>query len=340
MKNCQSCRKPIHGESIEALDSLWHPHCFNCRTCKKSLINSSYVNFNGRPFHALCLKCPGCRKTIKDDYVEHDGMPWHIECYQKQNHPLCSVCRKPLSATYLIDFWGNVYCDTHENYSNCSSCGRVVCKNITDGGMVYPDGMVICNLCGLRSVDSPERANRIMDEMKSALSSVGLHLNTTATPLTLADRDDLREASRHDFHNERPILGLARWSVTTDAKGQPIARTFEDILIQKGLPEEHFRTVAIHELTHAWFFYNNYQNLPLMVEEGMCVMMEYIWLKGLKDKHAEYRRLCIENSDDPIYGKGFRKARESLKIMPLKTLLQFLKDKNTFPTKWSAFFYH
>lgn len=338
MHNCQSCRKPIHGNSIEALGSHWHPHCFNCRTCKKPLVNKTYTSFNGRPFHSRCLKCPGCRKTIKNKYIENDGMPWHLKCYQKQHHPLCDVCRKPLSKNYLVDFWGNAFCDTHQNYSNCSSCGRVVCKRITDGGMAFPDGVVICGICNLRGVSSQERGDRLMNEMREALASVGLKLNKSQAPLTLCGRDELREASRHNFHNERPILGLAQWTVTSSG-GRVVARNFEGILIQKDLPEEHFRTVAIHELTHAWFFYNNYQDLPLEVEEGMCVLMEYIWLKNQNTKDAEYRRLLIEKSEDPIYGHGFRKARDSLKLLALPILLQFLKDKKKFPTRWTAFFY-
>ncbi|WP_252180003.1 protein DA1 [Endozoicomonas sp. 4G] len=340
MNICKSCRKPIHGNVLEALGSHWHPHCFNCRTCKKPLLNKSFVGFNGRPFHPRCLKCPGCRKTIKDRYIENDGMPWHPDCYQKQNNPLCKVCRKPLSKHYLMDFWGNAFCELHEDYTQCSSCSRIVCKNITDGGMSFPDGLVICNLCNLRGVISQEQGDKIMEQMRSALASVGLNLHQSSTPLTLCGRNELREASRHNFHNERPILGLTRWSTSTAANGQVIAREFNDILIQKHLPEEHFQTVAIHELTHAWFFYNNYRDLPLEVEEGMCVMMEYIWLKNQDTKNAQFRIMAIENSDDPVYGLGFQKARASLKLMPLKTLLQFIKERKTFPTRWAAFFYH
>ena len=178
-----------------------------------------------------------------------------------------------------------------------------------------------------------------MQEMRTALGSVGLQLNSTQTPLLLCGRDELNKAHRHDYHDTRPILGLARWTIST-RNGKVIARHFNDILIQKNLPAEHFRTVAIHELTHAWFFYNYFQDLPLAVEEGMCVLMEYIWLKNLKTKDAEYRRKIIEESPDPIYGDGFRAAKEALQLMPLEALLSFLKEKKKFPTRLSAFFYH
>ncbi|KEQ15677.1 hypothetical protein GZ77_03620 [Endozoicomonas montiporae] len=336
---CKSCHKPVHGNALKALGANWHPHCFTCRTCKRPLFNEKFIAFNGRPFHPGCLRCPGCRKTVRNKYIEHDGMPWHLDCHRKKHRPLCDVCRKPLKTNYLVDFWGNAFCNTHTNYSNCSSCGRIVCKNLTDGGMLHPDGLLICNMCTLRGVDTQERAEDLLDEMRLALASVGLKLNQTQTPVALCDRDELREASRHNFHNERPILGLAQWT-TTFSGGRITGRHFNHILIQNKLPEEHYRTIAIHELTHAWFFYNHYHELPLEVEEGMCVLMEYIWLKNQATKEAEYRRTLIEKSQDPIYGQGFQKARAALKLMPLKVLLRFLKEKNSFPTRLSAFFYH
>lgn len=178
-----------------------------------------------------------------------------------------------------------------------------------------------------------------MTEMRQALASVGLKLNQSQTPVRLCNREELHQASRHNFHDERPVLGMARWSIT-QANGRVVARTFKDILIQSRLPEEHFRTVAIHELTHAWFFYQNYRDLPVEVEEGLCVLMEYIWLKGQKTRDAQYRRTLINQSLDPVYGDGFRRARQALELMPLKTLLRYVKDRKKFPGRWAAFFYH
>lgn len=339
MSFCRKCRQPIRGASVQALGQQWHPACFRCHYCKKSITETTFTTFSGNPYHKDCLKCPSCKKSITSEYVEHDGLPWHAQCYQAQNSPKCSVCRKPLAKHYLVDFWGNAFCNTHTHYSNCSSCGRIVCENLTDGGMQYPDGVVICNICNLCAVDTQERAERLLDEMRRNLASVGLKLNSSQTPLTLCGRDELRKASRHNFHNERPILGLARWTITTSG-GKVVARTFKDILIQRNLPEEHFRTIAIHELTHAWFFYNNYQDLPLVLEEGMCVLMEYIWLKNQDTQDAKYRRTLIEQSDDPIYGKGFHQAREAIERLPLLVLMQYIKEKKAFPSKLAAFFYH
>ncbi|MDP0587752.1 MAG: protein DA1 [Candidatus Endonucleobacter bathymodioli] len=338
MANCKKCGYKISGNYITAMGGSWHSHCFICASCKKTISSKEFLTFADRPYHKNCLKCRGCAHPITGSYIKHEGGAWHSRCYKHQHQPRCSVCRKPLTNRHLVDFWGNSYCITHKDFASCISCGRIVCENLTGGGMQYPDGLLICGLCGLHGVGTQERAERLMTEMRSALASVGLKLNSAQVPLKLCDRDELHGYSRHDFHKERPILGLASWTTTYSGK-KIIARTFKTILIQNNLPEEHFRTVAIHELTHAWFFYNHYRNLPLEVEEGMCVLMEYIWLKSQKTQDAKYRRILIAKSPDPIYGNGFRKARDSLKLMPLSILLDFLKDNNMFPSRLKAFFY-
>ncbi len=339
MNRCQGCKKAVKGRYVKAMGARWHESCFRCKGCKEAFAGESFVVFRNQAFHPDCLKCLGCRKPIRGSYVEYEEMPWHPACAEKQTAPLCSVCLNPLTANYFVDFWGNSFCNNHSGHPECSSCGRLVCDNLTDGGMQYPDGVVICNLCSLNGISSQERADKIAEEMRSALASVGLKLNSTQTPVRLCGRDELNGASHHNFHDNHPILGVTR-TTTTHQKGRLLARNFDCILIQINLPEEHFRTVMIHELTHAWFFYNYFENLPLKVEEGMCVLMEYIWLKNLDTKDAEYRGKQIELSPDPIYGEGFREARDSLNYMPLKSLLEFIKEKKKFPNRLSSFFFY
>ncbi|WP_301335654.1 protein DA1 [Endozoicomonas ascidiicola] len=338
MKICKGCRKPISGNVVNAMGKHWHPHCLLCKSCRQPLQGGSFVVFRKKLYHSQCVRCPGCKKPISAEYVEHNKMPWHPACIPTRGNKKCSVCRKPLTRRYFVDFWGNPYCDQHQNHPECSSCGRLVCDNLTDGAMQYPDGVVICNQCSLNGVSTQAQADQIAEEMRFALASVGLKLNSTQTPVFLCGRDELNGASHHNFHDNHPILGVTRTN-TTHSRGEILARNFDCILIQINLPEEHFRTVMIHELTHAWFFYNYFLDLPLKVEEGMCVLMEYIWLKNLDTKDAEFRRKQIALTPDPIYGDGFREAREALRLMPLSKLLSYIKEKKKFPTRWAAFFY-
>ena len=314
-----------------------------CHGCKKPL-NGSHLQAMGQNWHAGCFRCAGCDELIQGRFIPKDKKPWHPHCYQKTFVPHCDVCEKPLSGQYLQDYWGHRYCASHKNYARCTSCGRLVCGPITNGGMRFPDGLTICNLCTSNSVITNSRAEQLAEEMRQVLKHFGLNLFQANTPVILADRDELHGNSRHNQHDNHPLLGLATWS-TTSVGNRIVSRSFKHILIQKNLPEEHFRTVAIHELGHAWFFYNHYINskepgqLPLQLEEGICVLLEYLWLKRLKTKDAEYRRTLIEKSPDPIYGDGFRAAYKALDYLSLSSLISFVIEKRRFPTALSAFFY-
>ena len=216
----------------------------------------------------------------------------------------------------------------------------MVCGPVTGGGMRFPDGLMICHLCTATGVTTDTRAEQLAQDMRLALKGLGLNLYQAETPIRLADRDELHSNSRHDNHEEHPLLGLAIWSTTFVGK-RVVARQFNEILIQTNLPEDHFRTVAIHELTHAWFFYNNPKGkkLPLEVEEGMCVLVEYLWLKKLKTEDSRYRMKIIEECQDPVYGAGFQQALKSLRYLKLSSLTRYILEKGKFPSTLTAFFY-
>ena len=310
---CHHCQKPISGTFVRAFNKVWHNDCF---------------------------LCTGCQKPITGQFVKKDGQPWHVFCFQKAFIPNCDVCSKPLTESYLQDYWGNKYCTSHKKYATCTSCGRIVCGPVTNGGIRFPDGLMICHLCTETGVTTQSRATKIMWEMREALRALGLNLYNAETPTRLTNRDELHTHSRHSNHDEHPLLGLAQWSITYVGK-RIVSRQFNEIMIQTNLPEDHFRTVVIHELTHAWFFYNNPkgEKLPLHIEEGMCVLVEYLWLKKQKTDDARYRMKVIQECPDPIYGDGFRAALKAVKLMRLSSLARYVIGKRKFPSALSAFFY-
>ncbi len=310
---CRKCHKIVTKEFIRAFDGVWHRECF---------------------------LCAGCDQPIVGQYLSREQQPWHADCFKKAFVPECVVCNKSISKRYLQDYWGNRYCLSHKHYATCTSCSRVVCGNVTGGGLRFPDGLTICNLCSTSGVTSQSYAEQLIDEMREALKSLGLNLFQAATPMRLVDRDQLHKHSRHDHHNEHPLLGLAIWSTSYVGK-RVVGRDFREILVQKHLPEAHFRTVAIHELTHAWFFYNNPKGvtIPLEVEEGMCVLVEYLWLQRQNTEDAKYRMQLIKACQDNIYGKGFQRAWKAKQQLPLSALSRYVLEHQKFPSWLSAFFY-
>ena len=310
-----------------------------CRGCQKPLSNQ-FVKAFGHVWHQSCFLCGYCKKPVTGQYLKKDNQPWHPRCYQSVFIPDCAVCQKPLPERYLQDYWGNRFCLSHKKYATCTSCNRIVCGPVTNGGMRFPDGLMICNLCAANGVTTNNRAQTLANEMRAALKELGLNLYNANTPVRIADRDELHSHSRHDNHDEHPLLGLAKWS-TTFAGKRIISRDFQEILVQGNLPEEHFRTVLIHELGHAWFFYNNPKGkkIPLQQEEGICVLLEYLWLRKQKTDDARFRMKIIKESPDPIYGDGFRGAFSALKYLSLPSLVRYVLEKGKFPTALAAFFY-
>lgn len=72
-QKCAGCNTPIKDQQpMNALGKPWHPQCFKCSDCKKTLNPSQCKENGGRPFCEDCYhnkfsqKCAGCRQPIKD----------------------------------------------------------------------------------------------------------------------------------------------------------------------------------------------------------------------------------------------------------------------------------
>jgi hypothetical protein len=120
-----------------------------------------------------------------------------------------------------------------------------------------------------------------------------------------------------------------------------VKREVTNIAILHHLSRLHFTSIAVHELCHAWLFYRNFDNLPLRVEEGMCVLLEYHYLKHVAERGAQpnstlqqeatFLMQLIEENKDPIYGGGFRAARDTVNQYGLSNTLHTLKNKRYWP---------
>jgi len=66
---CYSCNKVIVGSNVDALGHKYHPNCFNCKTCNRSLLKEPCFEHEGNPFcadHYYSISgnvCFGCNKV-------------------------------------------------------------------------------------------------------------------------------------------------------------------------------------------------------------------------------------------------------------------------------------
>ena len=360
---CASCRRPLDAAFVVDEGRPFHPTCLICKGCGRAIGDAPFCRHNGERYHVACdrerhaprcracgapvdagisaldatwhpacFTCAGCGRPFeKQRFVPKDGQAFHEACYHARFTPRCDICRKPMTDAAVEDMWGHRYCRAHgSELQRCFSCSRLICTTLTGGGSMLSDGRPLCGICAETAVVDPRAALAILEDMRATLAGLGLPTDGHEIPFRLVDEPSLLRCVKRR-RRRRTTLGLARHALRVDGHGKITARNFEEILILYGLPEEQFRTVAVHELTHAWLFFNRFDRLPERVEEGLCTLMEYLYLSQLTTPEAAVRRKQLAANDDPVYGRGFREAHKAMKAKTLPGLLRYVHARKRFP---------
>lgn len=333
---CQDCRKPFKGRNFYQKDG--QPYCENCHAerfsprcagCGKPIVGS-YASAQGKTWHTECFRCTRCRKPFRGkNFLEKNGSPYCTDCYHQQFSPRCSVCEQPMRSSYRVNFWGDRYCEQHASeLAECYSCGRPVCERLTHGGTQYRDGRTVCGLCRPTAVDGDAQAANLLQEVRRKLNLLGIDSGRQAIPLRLVDQPELDRLTKR--RRSKQSSGLTRTRIWTE-NGREVRRELEEVVILHGLPQEHFSAIAAHELGHVMLFNQGFDNLPAKVEEGLCELCSYLWLKQRGDRHADFRIDSMQKNDDSTYGVGFRQALKSYEKVGLRELLAYVKKNQGFP---------
>jgi len=317
-------------------EDVFHEACHRlkfgktCAGCAKS-IDERYVSAMGRDWHAACLVCGGCRKPIEGrQFAYADMQAWHEACLVRAKSPRCAICARPMTGVYQRDPFGNRFCAEHqEKLVACLSCRRLICEPLTQGGGRNRDGHAFCNICSRTAVDVQSEASFLLDQTRRDLAQIGLNLGGERIPFRLVGQTELDTFNTRK-RADQPTLGMARHQVLREG-GEVVNRSFLEIIILRGLPREHFQTVAAHELCHAWLFFHGFQQLPEQVEEGLCTLCEYLWLARQKTNSARVRSLLLRKNPDPTYGEALRRALKAVERLPLSELMAHVKKHRKFP---------
>lgn len=333
---CASCNQPIRGQYITALEKTWHKEHFVCAHCGKGFQGGSYYPEKGAAYCAAChkelfgLRCTSCKQLlVGKSYHEHDKKPYCDDCYHQNFSPRCAICAQPIRSEYFTNYWGESYCSSHEDkYPRCSCCGRLISQNSTGGGLKYSDGRSICNRCNATAVTDAGAAEQRLAKVKQGLGKLGLDCRNLHTPIRLVNQDELTKLSTHAYA-KRPN-GMTRTQIST-RNGDEVGREVQEILILYGLPDEFFASVSAHELAHAWLFMNHFPDLSPVVEEGICELVEVLWLKSQNTPQARYRIYLNESQEDSVYGGGLKAASKVMEKYNLMTLLDYVRKNKRFP---------
>jgi len=244
----------------------------------------------------------------------------------------CAICSSPFmpGQRYLIDWWGHVFCESHRHeYPTCPTCRRIICRNITNGGVTYPDGRRVCQLCRATAVDTKEQAKPLVEAIAPQLYQWGLRFNGLILKIAVEDSVTLAQNRKLNPNSNGQLLGYI--GRTTERRGQQERRIVNGVTVLSGLPRELFEGTVIHELGHAWLYLAKVDHLPSWQEEGFCNLLAYIYHKERPTPEARWEVKRLEDDPDPIYGEGFRRVRALFKKHGFGEALNYSFYQRAFP---------
>lgn len=144
-KQCYTCKLPISGHFVRALNNLYHMECFTCFECKKPCSakffpveapsNNTEVG-NTIPLCEHCyfkrqdLLCCSCDGALRGSYITALGKKYHVE------HFTCSLCSVVFgSDDSYYEHEDNIYCRYHYSTlyaAKCEGCKTAILKQFVE----------------------------------------------------------------------------------------------------------------------------------------------------------------------------------------------------------------
>jgi len=128
------------------------------------------------------------------------------------------------------------------------------------------------------------------------------------------------------------LRGLTLTSYKIFSDGKFTRTTFDhNIFILYGMPHIECSSVLAHEYAHIWLNERFIEDIPAVVE-GFCNLVSEAILFKEKGKLASIIRENMKQSDNPVYGAGYRRMKQRLSVLGWPTLLAEMKQKSKPPT--------
>jgi hypothetical protein len=335
---CEICGKPITGRYLEEAGHAYHEACYaeakapRCAVCGKAILGPR-IDYEGKSYHEACYRdavqphCAICGKPIEGSYVVEDGKNYHPACRRSQS-ARCVICSQPLEGSILADSWGNPFHARHGSKVLCPFCGRAMSPSTTGGSVVSAaNGMRICALCNRRGVESRGSAENLLERTRLQL------LDTFPVPSASFTWELVSQAELARMlppsRQAGAELGLTREERLRRGRNEALK---VQVYLLSGVPDWLFTAVCAHELAHVWQYQQGLDDLPLEKAEGSAELAAFLVLRRGGTDEGRIKIHGMEESPDPAYGAGFRKALEvSMKGDALAALRRALTEGSGWP---------
>lgn len=236
----------------------------------------------------------------------------------------CTVCGRVPREAALRSIRGELTCTAHPSTASCTFCGRPAGRG-EQGWTDLAPRLRRCPTCADDAVATPEALRGHVPGVRQITRDLGFAL-ASRVQVVFATPGEL-PAGADDRHGADAVLGHTKLRVTG-------ARSAEATIIQlqRGLPAFMFGRVLAHELGHAWLAQLGARPLSGAVEEGVCELLSYAWLKRSGVPFAEAVRDRIRANPDPVYGNGFRDVHKAVRRHGIAALVASLSSCGQLPT--------
>lgn len=235
--------------------------------------------------------------------------------------PSCTICGRPPTGRAVLSMHGEMTCAVHPVSARCATCGRPTDELTADWR--GPDRTTIrCPTCATGAIDTAREAKRIMPMIRRDLARMGFELERRVR-VKLLTSDELRNLTVEGGPAMFGATTLALWS---GGRKEPL-----DVSILLGLHPVWFGRTVVHENMHAWLAEQGIRVNELAIEEGVCELAAYAWLRDRSEVSAQSIRRLIMTSTDRLYGDGFRAVHAAVQAHGLDDVLVSLRGTGALP---------
>jgi len=227
---------------------------------------------------------------------------------------ICTMCGRVPLGSATASLRGEITCVEHPVAGRCVFCSLAHSHDVPAGWIPFQAGQLRCPACQRDAVEDQQQARAHFPRLRDDMAQLGIELKPRVQ-VRIVDPAELT-----DDHRSTGVLLALTDAIRTVATGELVKN---EIRVARGLPGVVFGRVVAHEMLHAWLAQQGCQ-LDATLEEGVCELFAYAWLKRHPSPFADALREQMKLNPDPVYGDGFRTVQDAVRRLGLARALEDL----------------